>query len=277
MGAWTTITATQDCGKEKCGTVTTGTETDTIPSGVCAGSTFTFATIYYEWNAHNNQSTLPAPPNSVADTFNATWTAPDGSTEQDTFDINVPVVRPDHETTAFQSWFNPTTGLGPQGEWEQTLVAPSSDKDFDFSGEIVQEFAAGQAGPDRCWYLKSPAPPFVTVTNKPEVFWTVKKVPANTYGPDSVGYHPEAVPCYRKNSPTFKQFHTCGTRIGQLMGIHAPSDGPPFNPPTTYAHYGSTNTGDLNALGASVTEVQVTSTRAGMTMTFSAGGVGVCP
>jgi hypothetical protein len=79
VGAWTP-TATQNCGTEKCGTVTTGTVTVTEGSGTCAGSTFTFATIYYEWTAHNNQSTLSAPPNSVADTFNATWTAPDGST-----------------------------------------------------------------------------------------------------------------------------------------------------------------------------------------------------
>ncbi len=34
VGAWTTITATQNCSNEKCGTVTTGTETVTIGSGV---------------------------------------------------------------------------------------------------------------------------------------------------------------------------------------------------------------------------------------------------
>jgi len=68
VGIWT-HTPPQLCGKEKCGKVTRGMETDKIGSGVCAGSTFTFATIYYEWTAHNNQSTLSAPPNSVADTF----------------------------------------------------------------------------------------------------------------------------------------------------------------------------------------------------------------
>ncbi|MGH6837923.1 MAG: hypothetical protein ACREDT_03825 [Methylocella sp.] len=270
---------TQICGDKKCGTITTGTETVTIPSGVCAGSTYTFATIYYEWTAHNNQSYLPAPPNSAADTFDAMWTAPDGTTEQFTFDINVPVVRPDHETTAFQSWFDPSSGAGPIGQWKQTLFGPpKTDKDFDFSGEIVQEFAAGQAGPDMCWYLDSGFKPLVAVTNqpdKPNQFATVES-PGNTY-PDTVGYSPMQVSCYRKNSPTFKRFHTCGTRFGQLMGIHAPSDGPPFNPPTTWAHYGSTNTGDLNALGASMTQETVTSIRAGMPMTFPAGGVGFCP
>jgi len=103
VGAWT-HTAHQLCGKDasgnvlKCGEITRGTETVTEGSGVCAGSTFTFATIYYEWTAHNNQSNLSAPPNSVADTFEATWAAPDGSTALYTFNGNVPVVRPDHET-----------------------------------------------------------------------------------------------------------------------------------------------------------------------------------
>ena len=121
MGAWTPTTATQNCGTEKCGVVTTGTVTVTEGSGVCAGSTFTFATIYYEWTAHDNHSTLSAPPNSVAD-INATWAAPDGTTEQDTFVLNVPVVRPDHETTAPLGF--DADGVGG---WIQTLVPPSSD------------------------------------------------------------------------------------------------------------------------------------------------------
>ena len=66
--------------------------------GVCAGSTFTFAAIYYEWTSHNNQSNLNDPLNK-ADTFDSTWTAPGGSTALYTFNITVPVVRPDHETT----------------------------------------------------------------------------------------------------------------------------------------------------------------------------------
>jgi hypothetical protein len=117
VGAWTP-SPDQLCGKENCGNITTSTVTVTETSGACTGSTFTFATIYYEWTAHNNQSTFPAPPMSVADTFSATWAAPDGSTEQLTFDINVPVVRPDHETTAFMGWSrtNPTWG-----RWQQTL------------------------------------------------------------------------------------------------------------------------------------------------------------
>lgn len=239
------------------------------PAGECPGILFTFATISYEWTAHNNKTIS----DTINDTFNATWASPDGDFDIPyTFNINVPVVRPDHETTAFKSWFDPASGAGPIGHWKQTLVGPDTDQKFDFSGEIAQEFAAGQAGPDMCWYLDSGFVPLVAVTNqpdKPNQFATVS--PGNTY-PDIVGYSPMQVSCYRQKSPFLKKFKTCGTRFGQLMGIHAPSDGPPFNPPTTWAHYGSTNTGDLNALGASVTEAQVTSTRAGMTMPFSARG-----
>ena len=82
--------------------------------------------------------------------------ASDGTTEQDTFVINVPVVRPDHETTAFIGW----SGTNPTfGEWQQTLVTPS-DPTFDFSGEHVYEFAAGQAGPDMCYFEDSATVPF---------------------------------------------------------------------------------------------------------------------
>jgi hypothetical protein len=100
VGAWTS-TPDQLCqnvlsasrnvlttgGAINCGAITTGTVTVTEGSGVCAGSTFTFATIYYEWTAHNNQSNLSAPINRVADTFDATWAAPNGSSAQFTFNI----------------------------------------------------------------------------------------------------------------------------------------------------------------------------------------------
>jgi len=75
-GGWT-HSPHQLCGKDasgnviKFGEITRGTETDTIGSGVCAGSTFTFAAIYYEWTAHNNQSNASGPPDKVADTFDA--------------------------------------------------------------------------------------------------------------------------------------------------------------------------------------------------------------
>ncbi|MGH6848621.1 MAG: hypothetical protein ACREC0_14670 [Methylocella sp.] len=278
IGAWETPD-TRLCGAIKCGTVTTGTITGQLANGFCPGITYTFAAIYYEWTAHNNQSDVLAPPNSVADAFAATWTAPGEPTRTDGFVIYVPVVRPDHETTAFQSWFDPIYGVGPIGIWKQTLVGPpDTDPNFDFSGEIVQEFPAPPAGPDTCWFPKSGFKPLVAVTNqpdKPNQFATVES-PGNTY-PDIVGYSPMQVSCYRKNSTFLKIFKHCGTNFGQLMGIHAPSDGPPFNPPTTWTYYGKKNTGNVNLLGASMTQETVTSIRAGKPMTFPSGGVGVCP
>jgi hypothetical protein len=84
----------------------------------------------------------------------------------------------------------------------------------------------------------------------------------------------ETVLYYRQKSPNLKKFGVCGTRFGQQMKIHAPSDPGPSNPPTTYTAYGSTNTGDLNLLGASMTKTlvpfapaPVTSIRAGMSET----------
>jgi hypothetical protein len=194
VGAWT-HTPHQLCGKNasgndiKCGQITRGTETVTVGSRVCAGSTFTYATIYYEWTAHNNQSNLSAPLNKVADTLDATWTAPDGSTAQYTFDITVPVVRPDHETTAFVDWWpdNPTVG-----EWQQTLVPPSSDPTFDFSGETVQEQVGG-AGRDNCWSPVSPFPPAIAVSGGT---WPVQS--GNIWKPDQVGWLPMAVTYYRR-------------------------------------------------------------------------------
>ena len=135
----------------------------------------------------------------------------------------------------------------------------------------LQEFAAGQAGPDMCWFLGSKQDPFEAVT-PPDDPPTV--APGNIYD-DEVGYGTVQVSCYRKKSPTLLKFGTCGTRFGQLMGIHAPSDGPP--PFTTWAHNGSTNTGDLNELGASMTRATVTSIRAGMSATESFLITEVCP
>jgi hypothetical protein len=97
----------------------------------------------------------------VADPFTATWTTPDGMfTEFYSFDINVPVVRPDHETTAFMDWWPdfPTVG-----EWQQTLVPPSSDPTFDFSGETVQEEVGG-GGRDSCYFSESHIPLQIAIT-----------------------------------------------------------------------------------------------------------------
>lgn len=173
---------------------------------------------------------------------------------QATFNIKVEVVRPNHETTKLVGWNY------SKGEWQSTLVPPKHDSDFDFSGEFVQEFPAAPAGPDTCWYVGSAYSPAVKVTNVPGLFWTV--LLGNVYGNDGVGYGPNEVLFYLLNSPPYtrlKKVGSCGTQVGQQMGIHAPPD-----PPKTYTTYGDTNTGNVNALGASMTETTVTSIRSGI-------------
>jgi hypothetical protein len=230
--------------------VTTGTVAVTPTSGVCAGSTFTYATIYYEWTAHNNQSTLSAPLNKVADTFNATWTAPDGAA-QFTFNITVPVVRPDHEITVFLDWWPDNPRIG---EWQQTLVPPSSDPTFDFSGETVQEQVGG-AGEDTCWFDNSKFDPMLAVTG---ANWTVQ--PGNVWKPDEVGWKRDAVTYYRNPTPPPDPPPPspipCGFTIQQQMTIRAPSDG------TTFNKYGA-----VNVLDGEITRKKVTSKRAGNRMT----------
>jgi hypothetical protein len=247
-GAWT-YTDTQTCGTEKCGKVTTGTVTSTL--GSCPGKTFTFVAIYYEWTAHNNQSNLSAPLNKVADTFNATWTSPH-STMQFTFDITVPVVRPDHETTAFEKW---SPEFPTVGEWKQTLVPPSSDPTFDFSGESVQEQVGG-AGEDTCHVDTSPFPPRLTITGGPPDGWPVKS--GNVWEPDQVGWKPDAVTYYRNHRSTTLEFSgSCSFTIQQQMTIKAPSDDT-----TSNNMYGA-----VNALRGTIEYAQVISERAGMSMT----------
>jgi hypothetical protein len=90
-------------------------------------------------------------------------TAPDGSTALYTINIDVPVVRPDHETTAF-------LGFNGYGDREQTLVPRSSDPTVDFSGKTAKEFAAGQAGPDMCCFRGSDRLPLDKITSRPDQF-----------------------------------------------------------------------------------------------------------
>jgi hypothetical protein len=205
------------------------------------------ATIYYEWTAHNNQSTLSAPLNKVADTFNATWTAPDG-TAQYTFNINVPVVRPDHETTVFERW---APDVPTAGEWKQTLVPPRSDPTFDFSGETVGETNGGGAT-DTCYFSGSIIHQTTGVTGG-----TARVLSGNVWEPDLVGWPPEAVTYYRNPTPPpppdppFPSPVPCGFTLQQQTTIKAPSD-------TSFNNYGK-----VNALGGNITKTEVTSERAG--------------
>jgi hypothetical protein len=136
----------------------------------------------------------------------------------------VPVVRPDHETTAFVDWWaaNPTVG-----EWQQTLVPPSSDPSFDFSGETVQEEVGG-AGQDTCWSPVSPFAQMIAVTGG-----TSPVLSGNVWEPDRVGWSPDTVTYYRNPTPPPTPPPPspvpCGFTLQQQMTIKAPSDGTTSN------------------------------------------------
>jgi hypothetical protein len=235
-----------------------------------SGGPYLYAPIYFKWTLERN---LTAVPNfGPTATFNSTWYSPTGCMPPScdfvspySFQITVPVVRPDHETTEFVAWdtANPTVG-----EWKQKLHPPSDDPSFDFSGELVQEFAAAPVGPDTCWFVGSMYPKFEKITGGT---WSVGQLVTElattqpgkkVWGADFVGRGFPRVAYYRLNSPTFKIAGSCGTQLGQTMKINAPSD-----PAGSYTAYGSANTGNVNVLGASLTATTVTSIRSGSSMT----------
>ncbi|MGH6838869.1 MAG: hypothetical protein ACREDT_08710 [Methylocella sp.] len=76
-GAWTYTTPAH-------GTVSVGTVTGTASSGPCAGMTYTFGAIYYTLNESVS--------GVKTDTFSGTWQTPDGTTEENTFDLIIPSV-----------------------------------------------------------------------------------------------------------------------------------------------------------------------------------------
>ncbi len=54
------------------------------------------------------------------------------------FQVSVDVVRPIGETTNWQGWSG-WFGSGLVGQWAATLKPPTTDPDFDFTGETTQE------------------------------------------------------------------------------------------------------------------------------------------
>jgi hypothetical protein len=135
----------------------------------------------------------------------------------------VKIVRPEGETTSFTGW-QETRGL-----WQQKLIPPSDDRDFDFSGETVRETNVGSV--DTCYDSKFP---FGQATLTPHT-WTVHdKV---MWGPDGVGWGANegsgggcAIEYYRcvKKTP-------CGFLLQQQMQISSPADKGSFH------NYGNVN------------------------------------
>jgi hypothetical protein len=125
-------------------------------NGPCAGKgPFTFRAIDFSWMAHYNQTGLDpgvAPPpcattNPVCPTavFQGEWTTTDKMFDiVFSFQVSVDVVRPIGETTKFQGFTQ--FGFGAVGNWAATLMPPSSDKMFDFTGETTRERFTGGRG-----------------------------------------------------------------------------------------------------------------------------------
>ncbi len=202
----------------KYGKATTETVACTVPPGqACAGNSYSnCAGIYYERTEHNNKSARSPSPEGPVDIFTYKWDVPPYISQTLSPDIAVPVVRPIGETNTFEGW---NEGYG---KWRVTLVPPTDDPTFDFTGEKVQETFLSDN--DSCVGPVSP----------PNAI-TIKNGPPGDFG-DSVGYSACVVEYARATKKT-----PCGYRIQQKMEINAPSDGD-----ATYAY-------SLNTLIAKIT------------------------
>jgi hypothetical protein len=120
-------------------------EGPTPPGCDGSGGPYYYSPIYFRWDLHKNLTAV-AHHGPVA-TFAATWYSPAGCQsapancdyiEPNSFEINVPVVHPIGETTAFIGWLGTTVS-----RWQQTLQCCDSgnngDGQFDFVGDCVRE------------------------------------------------------------------------------------------------------------------------------------------
>ncbi|MGH9831066.1 MAG: hypothetical protein ACREDR_48295, partial [Blastocatellia bacterium] len=178
------------------------------------------------------------------DTFNATW-ASDGWNVHYTFNIKVPVVRPDHEKTAFASWY---PGKPTKAQWQVTLIPPADDLKFDFSGELLKEADAPGTHSDTCWFNESIFPAFTEVAGELDDGVPVE---AGNHFVDVVGWGYTEVAYYRLPQEGIPARAPCGAQFPQQMKIKAPPD-------TDYNNYGV-----INLLGAKIGTTTVTSIRAG--------------
>jgi hypothetical protein len=248
MGSWA-LNSQRHCGTPNCGTVSFGTITGfPLRNGDCPGNTYSFAAICYAWNAHIDWQ--------VTDQVAATWTSQDFNVPFQ-YDLTVPIVYPDSETTKFEGWDD--SGLG---QWKQTIKS-STDKKFDWSLNSVQETDPGSGSPnnDTCWCAGSAIGQFWQITGGR---WDVDD--KGVWQFDHVGWcsahgtlfcqdpaAPLAVEYYR-----MKQRAPCGTTFPQQMQFQATNVGGPWQ-----------NYGNVNTLGGSFTDAKVTSERAGQSKSHS--------
>jgi hypothetical protein len=141
---------------------------------------------------------------------------------------------PTGETTSSNGW-----GDGPDDtihRWLQTLL-PSLGGNF--AGRTVTERDPGGGGPDTCWFPQSNYLKAEAITGGS---WSVDA--NNTWGPDYVGWHYDAVVYYRNQGRA-----PCETSFPQAMQIDRPG-----GPSIIYV---------TNVLRAGITSISVWSERAG--------------
>jgi len=182
------------------------------------------------------------------------------------FPVNVKIKYPTSETTI---WAN--LGDAKIGQWKQTLHL-ASDANFDWSGNSVQETDPGPDNPanDTCWCPGSAIGQFYRISGG---IWYEPTDVGGDFGPkmngkwgyDHVGWC-AAHGAFFCSNPAFpvpvdyyrlKQRAPCGTTFLQQMQFQATNAGD-----TSWQSYGNVNT-----LGGSFTDVDITSLRAGMSHT----------
>jgi hypothetical protein len=190
------------------------------------GDTYYYAVLYFTWTLHSN-STAQTGYGPVA-TFSSTWQGDLGQTQSHGYQIIVPVVRPVAETTQFS---NPAVWVAAGGGWIQTLTPPSSDSNFDFTGEDIREQFGNSIGGCAAKHAPPPlpAPAPGAPGNSSEATWKVGQLkgpsgivsaPKNEWGYDFVGYTRQCdVEWYRCFKVT-----PCGYTQEQNMQIRSPAD-----------------------------------------------------
>jgi hypothetical protein len=236
-------------------------------NGPCAGKgPFTFRAIDFSWMAHYNQTGLGpgvAPPpckttNPVCPTavFQGEWTTKDKMFDiVFSFQVSVDVVRPIGETTKFQGWSG-LFGSGLVGMWEATLKPPTSDKNFDFTGETTRERFSNKR--DSCAVKTTNNIPLGNIKSHGKEFPVIEGPPGKYVdGVSTGGDDPQSACSVLCNFVTHPA--GCLLTVQQQMSIKSPAD-------MDFVEYPAVNILEATSLG-SITNDLLRGTRGKATVT----------